>query len=232
MVPTYDRSSSDDLRVVDRWPDGVGWLAHPDENGRRTSHAVRTEDGVWVFDPLDAPGVDDLLAEFGTVAGVAVLSEYHARDAAAIARRHGVPVTVPDWFTRLEVRIETSVERVTGSVAGFGLRRVRPMFAWRECLAYREHDGTLYVPDYLSSHDAFTVGEERLGLPTLSRLSPPRDTLEGINPERLIFGHGTGVFDDADDALETALGGARHRFPRALVSNFPGELRAMLGALR
>ena len=49
--------------MIGRWDGGVGWIAHPEERGRRASHAIRGEDGdVGVFDPLDAPGVDDLLA--------------------------------------------------------------------------------------------------------------------------------------------------------------------------
>jgi hypothetical protein len=93
-------------------------------------------------------------------------------------------------------------------------------------------DGTLYVPDYPSPHPAFTVGDERAGLPALALLSPPRETLAGLDPRRILFGHGWGIFEDAPGALADALEGAPRRFPRALVANLPRELRAMLGALR
>jgi hypothetical protein len=228
----YDRTASDDYRTVDRWADGVGWIAHPTEGGRRTSHAVACEDGVWLVDPLDAPGVDDLVTSLGEVAGVVVLSDYHARDAGAFADRYGLPVTVPAWLSRVPDRVDAPVEYVEGGFAGFDLYRVRPLYAWRECLAYRPADGTLYVPDYLSPLPAFTVGDERLGLSAFSRLSPPRGTVADLEPERIVFGHGAGVFRDATGALTDALDGARRRFPRALVSNLPRELRAMLGALR
>ena len=188
--------------------------------------------GVWVFDPLDAPGLDDLLADLGQVRGVAVLSDYHARDAGTVARRHDVPVTVPDWLARVAGRVDAPVERTTGPVAGFELVPVRPLFAWREAVAYRETDGTLYVPDYLSSHEKFCVEDERVGMPTVTRLTPPRDVFGDLEPDRILFGHGTGIFEDADTALGNALDGARRRFPRALVSNLPGEVRAMVGAVR
>jgi len=228
----YARGPTDGYREIDRWDDGVGWIAHPEERGKRASHAIRTAEGVWLFDPLDAPGVDDLLETDGEVAGVLVCSDYHARDAAVFARRHGVPVTVPSWLTHVEGRIDAPIQRVRGEVAGFELRAVRPLRLWREVLVYRPTDGTLYVPDYLSSHDAFTVGDERIGLPTLSRLRPAKAPFGDVRPERILLGHGEGVFEDAPDALEAALDRGRQRFPRALVSNVPGELRAMLGALR
>lgn len=232
-MPVYERGEPDEIALVDRWEDGFGWVAHPDEGGRRTSHAVRTADGgVWLFDPLDGPGIDDHVADLGEVAGVAVLSDYHARDAASFARRYDVPVTVSRWLSRVEAQVDAPVERTGGPVAGFDLRQVRPLFAWNEAVAHRERDATLYVPDYLSGHEKFCVGGERLGLPTFSRLSPPRETFGDCAPERILFGHGTGITSNADEALTDVLEGARRRFARALVSKLPGETRAMLGALR
>lgn len=232
-MPVYQRGASAKLAIVDRWEAGLGWLAHPDEGGRRTSHAVRTRDGdVWLFDPLDAPGLDERLAALGPVAGVAVFTDYHARDAGRLAERHGAPVTVPHWLRRIDDRVDVPVERTAGPIAGFDLRQARPLFAWREAIAYRPWDGTLYVADYLSSHEKFCVGAERVGMPTVSRLRPPRRLFGDLTPERIVFGHGTGRFEDAAGALDDALAGARGRFPRAVVSNLPGELRAMLGAIR
>jgi hypothetical protein len=159
---------------------------------------VSTDEGVWVLDALDAPGVDDLLAELSEVAGVAVLSGYHVRDAARFARRCDVPVTVPDWLDRMPDRLDCRVDRAGGELRGFALRPLRPLYAWREVAGHREADGTLYVPDYLSSHDAFTVGPERLGLPTLGRLFPSRDRFADCEPGRVLVGHGTGIFEDTD----------------------------------
>ena len=232
-MTTYDRGAPADLQAVDRWDGGVGWLAHPDEAGRRTSHAIRGEDGTWVIDPLDAPGVDDLLAGLGEVAGVAVLSNYHARDAGAIACRHDVPVHVPAWLERVPARIDAPVERFDGELghSGFEVRRLAPFPGWVEGVAYRESDGTLYVPDVLGTAPLYTVGDERVGVYLLCRPFPPRRVLGDLDPDRLLLGHGAGVFEDAGEALADALAGARRRFPAALVGSGPAQVRALLDAL-
>ncbi|MFC7077124.1 hypothetical protein [Haloarcula halophila] len=231
-MPMYARDEATEPRIVDRFPDGVGWQAHPEEGGCRTSHAIRDDDGgVWLLDPLDAPDVTDVYADLGEVVGVAVLADYHTRDAAAFARRHDVPVTVPTGLNRVVERLDVPTRRVTNSLADFELRRLNPLRAWRETVAYRERDGTLYVPDVLSTGESFTVGNERLAMNLFLRLSPPREPFADLDPERVLVGHGTGVFEDAGDALEDAVGNARRRFPRALVSSGPRELLAMLDAL-
>ena len=100
-MPIYDRRSPSEYDIVDRWDGGIGWLAHPDETGRRTSHAVVGADGgVWVIDPLDAPGIDEELSALGDVRGVLVCSNYHVRDADRFAARHDVPVYCPSWLSR------------------------------------------------------------------------------------------------------------------------------------
>jgi hypothetical protein len=213
--------------------EGFGWVAYPDEPGRRVSHAVRgADDGVWVFDPLDAPGIDERIAALGDVAGVVVCADYHARDAGAFARRHDVPVSVPTWLDRVAGRVDAPVERIADGIAGFELRRLRPLWAWHEVVAFRPSDGTLYVPDFLTTQETFRVDGERVGMPTVSRLRPPVDAFADWSPERVLLGHGEGVFEDATPALDDALANARSRFPRALVSNLPGEARSMLDALR
>lgn len=236
-MPIYDRHAPTTCQEIDRWSDGVGWLAHPDEGGCRASHAIRDENGdVWLFDPLDAPGVDDLIAELvgpaGAVAGVVVLSDYHARDADVFAERYDVPVHLPRFVERARDRIDAPIEPFDDGVAGFEITRFRPLYAYDEAIAYRERDRTLYVPDYLSSLPAVTVGRERIALPTTSRLFPPRDRLADLTPDRVLFGHGEGVFEDADAALRDTFENARTRLPRALVTALPTEIRAVLGAFR
>jgi hypothetical protein len=232
-VPVYDCGDAECLQVIDRWDDGVGWLAHPAETGRRASHAVRADDGVWVLDPVDAPGVDDLLAELGEVAGVAVLSSYHTRDAGALAARHDVSVHVPEWMDRVATRVDAPVERYDETVgaSGFEVSRFEPLGDWQEAVAYRPADGTLVVPDLLGTGPGYPVAEERVGVTLLYRLTPPRDPLADIEPERILFGHGEGVFEDAAPALHDAIDGARRRFPRALVRQFGTNLRLLVGAI-
>ena len=225
---------ADDPREIDvvEWSDGVSWLA-TDETGRRASHAIVGEGGVWLLDPIDAPGVDDLVADLGTVVGVAVLSNYHARDAGAFAERHDVSVSVPSWTSRVTERVDTPVARCDGELgdSGFSVRRASPIPGWQEGVAYRERDGTLYVPDLLGSAPVFTVGDERAGVYLLARPFPPRDVFGGVRPERLLFGHGRPIEDGAATALSNALTGARRRFPRALVTNGATQLRALAAAL-
>lgn len=233
-MPAYDRSSATDLEPIDRWSDGVGWLAYPHEEGRRASHAVRADDGVWVLDPLDAPGVDDLLADLGSVAGVAVLGSHHARDASTVANRHDVAVHVPTWMDRVAERVDAPVQRYerTFGDSGFEVRRVEPLGLWQEAVAYREADGTLVVPDLLGSGPGYTVGDERVGVVLSHRLVPPRAVFDGIEPHRILLGHGRGVLEDADEALADALAGARRRFPRAVVEQLGTNVRLVVGAMR
>jgi hypothetical protein len=230
----YERGPADSLAVVDDWPGGVGWVPHPEEDGERVGHAFATEDGAcWVVDPLDAPGLDDVLADVGDVAGVVVLSNYHARDAGDVASRHGVAVHVPNWpaMDRVAERVDAPVERVAGGVAGFELRRVDPAPRWTEAVAFRERDGTLYVPDVLSPLSKFAVPGERIGLFLGARLRPPREAFADLTPDRIVFGHGAGIETDAAGALADCLANARRRFARALVETGPAQARAILGAL-
>lgn len=233
-MPTYDRSEPTGYRLVDEWDGGFGWLAHPDETVRRASHAVVGEDGgVWLLDPLDAPGIEAEIDALGDVAGVAVCSSYHARDATAFATRYDVPVSVPEWMDRVGSRIDAPLERYAGELGASGLRvrEARPLPGMCEAIAYRRSDGTLYAPDLLGTAPLYTVGDERLGVYLFCRPVPPTDAFAGTDPERVLVGHGTGVFDDAAGALETALATARRGFPRALLENGGSQLRALVGAL-
>lgn len=229
-MPIYDRGPASEYEVLDRWDGGIGWLAHPDESGRRTSHAATgSGGGVWLFDPIDAPGIEGELSTLGDVHGVIVCSNYHVRDADVFAARHGVPVYCPPWLSRAASGLDDPVEPGGGafSASGFELRRCRPFPGWSEAVAYRATDRTLYVPDVLGTTPLFTAGEERLGMYLLCRLAPPRQTFEGLSPRRILVGHGAGVFENVPAALTTALDGARRRLPAALRSNGRRQLRAL-----
>ncbi|UPM42507.1 hypothetical protein [Halocatena salina] len=230
----YHRHDAESYQEIDRWERGVGWIAHPEEDGVRASHAIVGNDGdVWVIDPLDAPGVDELLGELGAVAGVAVLSNYHARDAGVVAARHDVPVYLPQWMDRVAERVDAPIERYAQTLgsSGFVVHRCSPLPGWQEGIAYRQSDRTLYAPDVLGTGTDWTVGRERIALFLLARLFPPT-VLEQFAPERVLVGHGVGVFEDASVALEDALTGARRRFLTALRSSGIKQLRALVGAWR
>jgi len=229
----YDRSPPTDPRIVDRWDEGVGWIAHPDETGKRASYLIAGSDGVWLFDPLDIPSLDELVADYGELAGVAICSNYHARDADAIARRHDVPIYVPRWLRRLEGRFSSTVEWCSSTFgsSGFELFRYSPLPGYDEAIAYRKCNGTLYVPDALGTAPFYTVGSERLACYGVIRLVPPRSFFEQFDPDRVLVGHGEGAFTDVGAALEDALAGARRRLPTALRKHGSTQLRGLLAAL-
>ena len=224
-MPMKAMGDADEPRVIDRWNGGLGWIAHPAEEMERASHAITGDDGVFVIDPVDARGVDDLLADIGDVAGVVVLLDRHSRDAGTIANRHDVPVYVPAWMDGVAGDLDAPVERFRGTLSGTDFRVDRSVNLpfWTEAALY---DGeTLIVADALGTAGYFRTGEERLGVHPMLRLLPPRRALDGLEPERILVGHGEGVLSDAAPALRTALATARRRTPRvyakALASILP-----------
>lgn len=210
-----------DLHEIDRFGRGVGWIAYPGETMERASHAVavpneeRDTDDVWVFDPVDAPGLDDLLSELGTVAGVVVGLDRHKRDCAEIATRHDAPVYVADWMTGVADELDAPVERFGSRLAdsGFEAFRIRDSSVppWQEVGFF---DGeTLIVPESLGSASYFRGARERLGVHPMLRLTPPTEALSGLNPEQVRVGHGVGISDRAAIAVEDALSGSRRKAP-------------------
>ncbi|SIR58031.1 hypothetical protein [Natronorubrum thiooxidans] len=196
-----------EFRAIDRFDGGVGWIAHPDERMQRASHALEIDGEVWVFDPVDVEGIDELLAEFGDVAGVVVLLDRHKRDAAAIANRHDVPVFLPDCFEGVTEELDAPVARFSETLSDTGLeaQTVVDNRFWQEVALYNPADGTLLVPESVGTASYFLAGSERLGVHPMRRLRPPRAELGRFQPERVLVGHGHGVLTDAGTALEDAL---------------------------
>lgn len=199
---------------------GFSWIAHPDEGMQRASHALATDEGVWLIDPLDATGVDDRLGDRGEVAGVCLLLGRHERDAQQFARRYDVPITLPPGVDR---DLDVPVQRVGDNLPGSDYRFV-PVIDWPWWHEVGLVDGeSLIVADALASNDWSTVGDERLGVHPLARPLPPRHLGE-FTPERVLVGHGPPVEQEATSALHDALVTARRRLPRAWL----GSLRSML----
>lgn len=228
----YERGSSSEAEIVLDWGDGLTWIAHPGERSQRASHALRTERGVWLVDPLDAPEIDEHLPTLGEVRGVAVTSCWHARDAGTFASRHDVAVHIPAWMDRIAERVEAPVERYTFAPGDAGLRGLpcRPFPLWQEIFLYHEPTATLVVGESLGTTDIHRIEDERLGLVSLRRLQPPRQ-LAGLAPERLLVGHGEPISDDAAAALESALQNARSTFPKVLLENGTDSMQAFLRAV-
>lgn len=202
-----------DAREIDRWEGGVGWIAYPDEGPQRAGHALVTGDGVWVVDPVDYDGLDDLLAEMGEVAGVCVALDRHKRDAATVARRHDVAVHVPAWMDGVASALDAPVQRLDGAVGDYEVRPLLDNLFWQEAALY---DGaTLYTPEALGTVPVFyRAPGERLGVHPALRPLPPR-SLADLDVERLLVGHGEGVFYDPGRAIDDTLANARRRAPRA-----------------
>jgi hypothetical protein len=182
-------------RLCDETDWGFGWLQ--EERLARCSHALRAEDRVWVFDPVDSPGVEERIRVLGEPAGVIQLLDRHRRDCAALARRLGVPLH------------ETPFEGVPG--APFDPMPIARHRLWREVALWWPEERMLLCGDALGTVGYFVAPGELLGVHPLLRLVPPR-FLSRFAPRHVLCGHGEGVHgDEAAPALAEALATARRR---------------------
>ncbi len=206
---------------IDRFEGGVSWIAYPEETMQRASHAVETPEGVWVIDPVDFEGLDELLAEYGDVAGVTVLLDRHKRDAAAVANRHDVSVWVPDYFSGVAADLAATVERFDRELgsSGFFLHKVVDNSFWQEGLLYNPDSRILIVPESLGTAEYFRTDDRKLGVHPMLRLLPPT-VLLNFEPDRILVGHGTGIHRHALELLEDAISGSRARAPRLYAKTF------------
>jgi len=162
-----------------------------DEFMERASHALVTEGGAWLVDPVDDPRVDAL----ENVAGVIQLLDRHNRDCAEIARRLSVPhVVLPR--TPIPPFVFIPISR-------------------HEVALWWDAKRVLACGDALGTAAYFRAGAERLAVHPLLRLRPPR---LDVHPEAILCGHGPGIFDGAEAALREALRTSRRRIPRQFVS--------------
>lgn len=214
-MSTKGSGAADDWVEIDDWDGGAGWLAYPEEDLQRASHVLDGEDGQVLVDPVDFADLDEFLAGRGPVAGVVTLLDRHKRDAAAIARRHDVPVYVPEFMDDVERSLDARVERIRRDLPGteYGVHTVIDNMFWKEAMLYGDDTDTMVVAEFVGTIPFFTTSDERLGVHPALRLNPPRK-FGRLEPERLLVGHGRGVFDDATEALRDALSGARRRSPR------------------
>jgi len=202
-------------RTVNRFDGGVSWIAFPDEEMERASHALATEAGTFVVDPVDTTELDDLLSELDEVAGVVVLLDRHKRDAAAIARRHDVPVYLPSELRGMAGEFDAPIETFSGTLPGTDFRAITVVDTplWHEVALWDEGRRTLVVPESVGTAEYFLAPGERLGVHPTRRLLPPRKALGDLEPERVLVGHGEGVMTDGTSALADALSGSRSRAP-------------------
>lgn len=206
-------------------------MAHPDAQMQRTSHALAVEGDVWLFDPLDANGLDEKLASLGTVAGVVVLSSRHGRHAARLAQRHDVSIHVPEWF---DVDFDVPVESFTEELNETGFEVL-----WRvddfvqEGVLFHPERNTLLVGDSLMTNPLLCGEEGRLemALPFM-RLRPPQVDPELLDVERVLVSHGKPVFENAQVALEDALAMEHRGRVSAIFLNIPTYARILYASWR
>jgi hypothetical protein len=148
----------------------------------------------------DDPEVEERVRALGEPAGVLQLLDRHNRGCEAWAQRLAVP-HLRAWET-------------VGD-APFTVLPIRNRRWWREAALWHAASRTLVVADALGTIAYFCASGERVGLHPLVRPFPPR-ALIGVDPARILCGHGSGVYQEATPALEEALRTARRRIPAAL----------------
>lgn len=193
--------------AVTEWSDGFSWIAQPDEKPRRASHALSTADGVWVVDPVDAEGLDDRLADLGTVTGVVVLLDRHTRDAAAVASRHDVAVSLPDWMALGREKLDSDPELFTDRLpeTSYELHTVIDTGDWEEAILYSDAKDTLVVPEAVGTSPGFRADGQPLGVhPVLD--SPPKQLSEW-SADRILVGHGESLHEGGASHLDEVLPG-------------------------
>lgn len=247
MALKHDKPG-DEVTVIHRWKDGLTWMAHPDTQMQRASHALVVDDSdehrssgnrtqssadLWLVDPLDAAGLDEELAALGTVAGVVVLTNSHGRHADRLADRHDVAIHVPACFEEPDTRFDAPVETFEGELAdtGFELVWEKASSGWQEGALYHPDRRTLVVADTLMTA-LFTGEDGRLEVIPFFRFSPPQTELGELPVERVLVGHGEPVVENAQTALEDALAGAHRGTVRAIVGSLPTFTRQMYTELR
>jgi hypothetical protein len=184
----------------DRGEHGFSWLV--EEAMTRTSHALATDERVWLVDPVDWPEAVERAGALGEPAGVLQLLDRHNRDCAEIAERLGVPLHVtPDELP------DSPFECIPI------MRRKR----WQERALWWPETRTLVVADALGTNAFYTGGKAPVGVHLLLRLKPPAQ-LGVYRPDHLLTGHGEGLHGmGTADAISSALAESRRRLPGVLV---------------
>lgn len=192
------------MQTCDELPFALGWIAPEPAFMQRTSHALATGDGVYLIDPVDVPGAEQRVRAMGEPVGVIQLLNRHERDGQAFADRLGVPLhRVPFG----------GVPR-----SPFRMIRVLDTPVWKEVALWWPERRVLVVADAFGSADYFRAPDERIAVSPALRLLPPR-RLTAVDPEHVLFGHGTGVHgEEAAGAVRDAIAGARGRAPAWLLS--------------
>lgn len=228
----YARERSSGGTVVQRWPGGVSWQAHPSEPAARTSHAVVGQAGCWLVDPLVTPELEEWLPDEEPVVGILALFSWHARDADRAADRFDVPVYRPRWIPRIDRQVAARCLSFRHHPPDPALHAIPscPVPGWDEAFLWHRPSRTLLVPESLGTADRFLIGDERLGVSPYRRFAPP-SALRPLAPDRVLVGHGDGVTTDAPAALRSALAAPIGTLPAVVRANGWELVKSGLGAL-
>jgi len=189
-------------------------MADPSERMQRASVALAVEGGCLVCDPVDADGLDELLAGIGPVLGVCRLLDRHGRDSADLAARHGAPF------------VEPSELGSTPAFAGIETRVLYRARRWNETALWLPGRRLLVVAEAVGTIPFFlTRPGDRLGMHMLARFRPPRKALDGLDPDTIAVGHGAPVIGHAGPELARALQRPRLEIPLALRTLFSASRR-------
>ena len=199
------------MQTCDELPFALGWIAPRPALMERASHALSTDAGVYVIDPVDVPDAEARVRALGEPAGVIQLLDRHERDGQSFADRLGVPLHrlpfggVPD--------------------SPFQMIRVLETPWWKEVALWWPERRVLVVADALGSAGYYRAPGERIGVSPVLRPLPPR-RLSSVEPHHVLFGHGTGIHGhDAAAAVQAAISGSLGRMPAWLMS----QVRSRLG---
>jgi hypothetical protein len=194
------------IATCDETSFGVGWIAAEPALLERASHALAADGRVWLVDPVDGEGVEELIRALDEPAGVLQLVDRHDRDCAALAARLGVP------HHRLPF----------GGVPGapFEVRSVLNVPGWREAALWWPAERVLVCTEALGTAAYFRAPGEALAVHPFLRPYQPgalRDMAGCLAPRHVLVGHGEGVHGEgAEAALRDAVRRARRRAPRWL----------------
>ncbi|MEI8105636.1 MAG: hypothetical protein WCH31_07320 [Actinomycetes bacterium] len=180
---------------------GFGWISAEPPWMQRASHAIASNGGVWLIDPVDFAGLDDRVRTLGEPRGVIQLLDRHRRDAASVATRLGVPQLV----TPQDVP-DSPFEMIT----------VPAIPGWRETGLWWAERQTLVVAEAVGTARYYCAPGRPLGVHPLLRMVRPPVTLLRFEPDHLLCGHGAGIHDDTTATLHGAVRRSRRELPALL----------------
>lgn len=206
-----------DADRIAEWEGGYGWLADPKDLSERSSHVIVGNSGHWLIDPLDGPGVRDLLPDASDITGIVLTLDRHQRDCAMFAREFDVAVAIAGPLRGVEADLPCRTESTDRFRAdtGWSVRPVIDRPGWHEIALVSADGKTMWISEIVGNAPYFCAPQEQLGVHPLVRLRPPREIFADEEPDRVIVGHGRGVMEHGAAALHDAMEHGRRRAPQA-----------------